>query len=828
MADSLKFYPVLVDNVSGSVGPQELRSMFSQIGHVVDVVIVSSHAFVNMNSPSDARDAIIALNGSPLHHRRLHVDYSEELKDFFSYQRIPFSPTVNPEAGRTRSCHPPYPSETNSQIESPYYQTNYLNDDELDERLRRVNQELSALNDDDYHDRRRRRSRSRSRDGRSRSPHHHHRDRHQQHHESEYQRSSQEERDHRHAQSRNYEEVLVTGPRDEYQIFIGGLHNPVSFDNVQSLYKQFGKVIRTNVFKNFALLTLLTDETNAMNAISQTNGIIFCSNIINVSFKKGSKHDNLNDVIKQKAMLQMQGVELSSSGTNVPVDVTNSDAVTSEVMNQAQSIMKASIPELPVPVPSGFGLPVPVASSASSSLSVATAASGSQESSDLMGKFASSIRQTTGLLTNWSVDRSTDDAAFDGYGGVDDAPSQDNSQEQEDEIVEIDPEPSSSSVSPSVKTPSADDLRMIMQTVQNVTKTVESTDTTNNEQEEEVPPPAQAQAPRVNEGPSAQRVVHVSGISSRVDDHDLKSMLSEYGQISRVHNKVSYAFVNIYCTELMMVKLICEQDGRIVKGGRMRVSFKKGSYEDSQEFKDKYAEQIKQFTSPEYKKQLELSFMNRPQKMRLSQIGESLRNMDMSLSLAPVPPNFFQPQQHHPDPQYQQQQPVFDQEWLYDIKGVIQSIQNKIVIAEFLHPFTQSRSLAKMIPGQMYINAVSSLGLAIKSNTSHSWPAMVRQFLQIDQEIMMNLRRLSDKEMHEQKDKVKSIQWLIPQAWIDQQKPSEEETMLSLENMDSRIATAVITKLFPSWGVLKNQDGEIMFRAGHVYWESGKLEVVCN
>ena len=838
---SLRFYPVFVDNVADSVGPQDLRALFSGVGSVVDVIIVSSYGFVNLDSAMDARDAVSALNGAPMHDRLLHIDFSEELKDFFSEASIPYEITTNPETGRLEYQHPRYPSD--QRIESPYNDDYLLHNTEaIDERLRRVNQQLESLRDRDSYGRRdrRRRSRSRSRERhrRSRSPHSRDRDRDRSHsyrgsressdhRDNSRERSSYYSRDekhrHRTSSSSEYERPkspeIEMGPRDQYEIFVGGLNNPVLHTDVGQLYESFGKVVRVNVIKNYAFLTLLTDQEHAISSVAQTNGINFFGNRINVSFKKGSKHESLNESLAPK---QEQ-----------PPPVTQPLMTqTQEQVVEAQTAMKAAMPELPAPVPSAFGLPtpVPVAPSAPSSSSIVTpvvkpVTEPSPFNQGLLSQFVKGSQKT-----NWSVKDDKDKQFFDGYG---DAPADSEKRDQKEdspEIEEIFPEPSGTEVTPApvIQTPSAADLRLIMATVQQASKapspplsTVSSTEGPEMVDDITAKAGSSTNAP-VLEGPRAQRVVHVSGLTSRVDDNDIRDMFSQYGQVSRIHNKHNYAFVNIYCSELFIVKCVCELDDIHIKGCRIRVSFKKGSYEDSQEFKDKYSEHIKQFTSPAYKRQLGFS-NNRPQKVHLSQIGEGLKNMDMSLSLGPLETPYQQQQSYLQ--QYQQQpQQCVEQDYLYEIKAVIQSIQNKIVILQFQHPFTQAKTLAKIIPGQMYINGHTSLGLAIKANSVHTWPDMVREFLQIGKELVTNLRRLSDKEMHEQKDKEKSIQWIIPQAWAEFQKPGEDETMLSLENMDSRIATGVVTKLFPSWGVLKNQDGEILFRSQHVYWDSARLE----
>ena len=51
----------------------------------------------------------------------------------------------------------------------------------------------------------------------------------------------------------------------------------------------------------------------------------------------------------------------------------------------------------------------------------------------------------------------------------------------------------------------------------------------------------------------------------------------------------------------------------------------------------------------------------------------------------------------------------------------------------------------------MYINGKQCIGFAIKSNTYHTWPQPVKEFMQIDKELCMDIKRLSVKEMHDAK-----------------------------------------------------------------------------
>ena len=62
------------------------------------------------------------------------------------------------------------------------------------------------------------------------------------------------------------------------------------------------------------------------------------------------------------------------------------------------------------------------------------------------------------------------------------------------------------------------------------------------------------------EGPKAQRKIHVSGLNSRVDNFDLKDLFGRYGQINRVDSKITYGtytrygFVFMFCSEVFQYK----------------------------------------------------------------------------------------------------------------------------------------------------------------------------------------------------------------------------------------------------------------------------------
>ena len=71
--------------------------------------------------------------------------------------------------------------------------------------------------------------------------------------------------------------------REKYEIFVGGLNNPVRGDALASIYKRFGHVLEVNCIKNFAFVNLLCEEHEALAAVSMTTGIMEFGNKLNVN-----------------------------------------------------------------------------------------------------------------------------------------------------------------------------------------------------------------------------------------------------------------------------------------------------------------------------------------------------------------------------------------------------------------------------------------------------------------------------------------------------------------------------------------------------------------
>ena len=550
---------------------------------------------------------------------------------------------------------------------------------------------------------------------------------------------------------------------DQFDFFVGGLVRRVRGEALAHIFSRYGRVTKAEPVKNYAFVNVDTTEERAKAAVAELSGSFQLENKLFVQFRKGSKYEHLNSQESPEG----QGEGERRQGR--PSVSDDGIVIVGEVGKGVRSAVTA-LEE----VDPGEG--------------------GSRESYSIAPEDTPGA--SDGLMKSF----------LDSF-----APK---------------PSPSLSGA----KEPSSADLKLIMATVQSAGASL-------------------AGGP-VDEGPKAQRKFHVSGLNSRADNYDLKDLFGRYGLINRVDCKMTYGtytrygFVFIFCSEVAAVRCMCELDGHMVKGSKLKVSFMRGSYEDSKEFKEKWVKQIMQFSSPEHKAKVELELSSEPvPKMRLSEIGEGLSSLDMSLSLEPLHPSFTRQLSNPfadlytdscpaaagsafatlPEPcQAMGHQQPGGVASLHDVQGVIHSIQNKMVLLEFWADGV--KGLAKLTPGQMYINGQQSLGFVIKSNAFHTWPKMVKDFLQIGRSVAMDLRRLTEKEMHEGKDRERTVLWTAPLLWQPGCKPAEADVTLTAESSATSVATAVVTKLLPTWGLLAHPQGDIVFRAEQVFWETAPLK----
>jgi len=133
------------------------------------------------------------------------------------------------------------------------------------------------------------------------------------------------------------------------------------------------------------------------------------------------------------------------------------------------------------------------------------------------------------------------------------------------------------------------------------------------------------------EGPKTLRRFFVGGLNPAVMENDLKDVFSRYGQVRSVEQRNGshdyQAFVSIVATELSAVKCVCQLDRYFIRGCRMRVQFRKDSYEESKDFVNRWKEEFKKFRGTTYGGEKASA-----KKLDVSSVGCGLQNIDMSLS----------------------------------------------------------------------------------------------------------------------------------------------------------------------------------------------------
>ena len=373
---------------------------------------------------------------------------------------------------------------------------------------------------------------------------------------------------------------------DEFDLFVGGLHGRLGGGQLAELFSSYGRVTKAEPVKSYGFVNILTVEERAMAAVADLSGSFHHDIKLFVQFRKGSKYEHLNveaeiDVIEEVGVAERrrQGRPSLSEDGIVIVD-------------QVGKGTKALLEE-------GDGLP--------------------DSGLVRLERFGDLLRKT--VTASGDPKTAESEMSFDGYGGVV------TNSSSENEIFFLD------SFAPKKKTaaPSSADLKLIMATIKSAGASLQ-----------------QAKRPP-EEGPKAQRKMHVSGLNSRICDLDLKELFGRYGEINRVDSKINYSsytrygFIFIFCSELTAVRCVCELSDLVVKGAKLKVTFMRGSYEDTKEFKEKWAEQMKEFTSPSHRQlvQEELGELAaQAPKIELSQIGAGLSSLDMSLSLEPLHPSY--------------------------------------------------------------------------------------------------------------------------------------------------------------------------------------------
>jgi len=112
------------------------------------------------------------------------------------------------------------------------------------------------------------------------------------------------------------------------------------------------------------------------------------------------------------------------------------------------------------------------------------------------------------------------------------------------------------------------------------------------------------------------------------------------------------------------------------------------------------------------------------------------------------------------------------------VEGSIYSVNSKIVLIKFFDG--NSHRLAKMIPGQMFIDGKICLGYVIKNDPFQQWPPQVKTFLQLGSKVQMDVNVLSEAEAAEVSEFTSEvITYSAPLIWRNRPRPADQEMTIS-------------------------------------------------
>ena len=154
---------------------------------------------------------------------------------------------------------------------------------------------------------------------------------------------------------------------------------------------------------------------------------------------------------------------------------------------------------------------------------------------------------------------------------------------------------------------------------------------------------------------------------------------------------------------------------------------------------------------------------------------------------------------------------------LSSVDGQIHAVSSKIILIRFSNGF--NTYLAKLIPGQMYVDGKQCLGYIIRNNLFHTWPVEVRQLLQHGTWVKMDVRMLSEAEVKEVEEiSSEVVTYSTPLVWkVSTTKPSEHDLTVSRVHGMSWVLKGILVSLHPKWGVLRTKSGDVFFEAHHLY-----------
>ena len=151
------------------------------------------------------------------------------------------------------------------------------------------------------------------------------------------------------------------------------------------------------------------------------------------------------------------------------------------------------------------------------------------------------------------------------------------------------------------------------------------------------------------------------------------------------------------------------------------------------------------------------------------------------------------------------------------VEGSMYCVNSKIVLIQFFDG--SCHRLAKMIPGQMFIDGKKSLGYAIKNDPFQQWPPFVKTFLQPGSKVRMELRVLSAEEIAEVGELTSEVvTHSAPLIWRSHlARPSDQELTITRVHPEAWILKGVVISVLPKWGVLQTSSGNVFFENSHLF-----------
>ena len=324
---------------------------------------------------------------------------------------------------------------------------------------------------------------------------------------------------------------------------------------------------------------------------------------------------------------------------------------------------------------------------------------------------------------------------------------------------------------------------------------------------------------------------------------DMAEVFSRFGTVNSCKHNVDGLTISIALTssERRALKCIDEANSINYKGSRLRVRFEEGSLEDKVEFRRKHLFEFRHYPDPLVPFDAQPAAKQEPLlQTAVSQEGKvPIGVLPPSSSLgafavaAPTAITSFIRNYRQP-PDQRQMAPAASQNFgpslkpltedpmmISSVEGEIHSVHNKIVLIQFFTGF--SFQLAKLTPGQMYVNGKKSLGYIIKNNTFHTWPLNIRNFLHQGARVLMDVRKMNDREMAEAKDvSSENVMYFTPLVWRSR-KPQESDITVSLTNERMLLLKGTVSKLMAKWGVLSHDKGNAFFPVDTLFVKSANL-----